>query len=90
MGYFVGLVEWAEQALRGKERLAWADRFEAEEGNVRAALAWAVEHTPDSAQQLTGSLWLSLRHVWGDRAGLRQSPSERSRLAPTERSHGTG
>jgi predicted ATPase/DNA-binding CsgD family transcriptional regulator/transcriptional regulator with XRE-family HTH domain len=40
---FVRLAERAEQELHGPGQRRWLDRLEAEQGNLREALAWAVE-----------------------------------------------
>jgi predicted ATPase/class 3 adenylate cyclase len=37
----------ADKHVLGAEGAAWLDRYEREHDNVRAAMAWAIEHDPD-------------------------------------------
>ena len=64
--YFLAWAERAEPQLRGWEQLACADRFEAEQDNLRAALGWGAEH-PESelGLELAGSL-LTFWRLRGD------------------------
>jgi hypothetical protein len=41
-GWFASFAETAGDGARGPDELAWTERIEAELGNLRAALAWAV------------------------------------------------
>jgi len=41
--YFLSLAERAEPRLGGPEQVAWFERLETENDNVRAALSWAIE-----------------------------------------------
>jgi predicted ATPase/DNA-binding SARP family transcriptional activator len=41
--FFLALAEAAEPRLWGAERVAWLSRLEAEDDNMRAALAWSLE-----------------------------------------------
>jgi predicted ATPase/DNA-binding SARP family transcriptional activator len=40
--YFLDLAERAEPELRGPEQVAWLDRLDDEQANLRAALAWCL------------------------------------------------
>jgi tetratricopeptide (TPR) repeat protein len=42
--YYLMLVEQAEPELRGSNQVAWSHRLEVELDNLRAALAWTIEH----------------------------------------------
>src|SRR5262249_35214059 len=55
--YFRELVERAEPELRGPHQSAWLDRLEREHDNLRAALAWTIEHDLDTALRLSGGRW---------------------------------
>ena len=54
----VAFAEAAEPHLLGPDEGLWLDRCEAELGNLRAALAWTLEHDPDVAVRIAASLWL--------------------------------
>jgi tetratricopeptide (TPR) repeat protein len=41
--YFLELAERAEPQLRGPDQVAWLDRLDEEQANLRAALAWCLE-----------------------------------------------
>jgi predicted ATPase/DNA-binding SARP family transcriptional activator len=56
--YYLALAEQARAHFTGAASSAWFDRLEAEHDNLRAALAWGIQHAPESALQLAGSLWL--------------------------------
>lgn len=57
-GYFLDLAERAEPELSGAEQRRWLDRLEAEHGNIRTALAWAIRHDEDEiALRLAAALW---------------------------------
>jgi predicted ATPase/DNA-binding CsgD family transcriptional regulator len=56
--YFLGLAEKAEPLLKGAQQVEWLHRLEAEQGNIRAALGWLIEHrVADLALRFTSSLW---------------------------------
>jgi predicted ATPase/DNA-binding SARP family transcriptional activator/DNA-binding CsgD family transcriptional regulator len=59
--YFLSLAEEAEPRLWGPEASAWLDRLEAEHGNTRTALSWALEH---GAVELALRLGGALRWYW--------------------------
>ncbi len=48
----------AEQTTAGEDATVWLDRIQPEHDNIRAALAWSVEDTPELALRLASSLRL--------------------------------
>jgi tetratricopeptide (TPR) repeat protein len=61
VGYFLTLVEQAEpELLAGPSQRRWFDRLAEEHDNLRAALAWTIEHDGEQALRLAaalGSFW---------------------------------
>ncbi|HEX6605488.1 MAG TPA: tetratricopeptide repeat protein [Chloroflexia bacterium] len=55
--YYTALAEAAEPELTGAEQSNWVARLEEEHANLRAALAWALDHDPAAALRLGGALW---------------------------------
>jgi non-specific serine/threonine protein kinase len=53
----LALAEQAEPALHTAEQLVWQARLEAEHDNLRAALAWCLDHAADRGLALAGWLW---------------------------------
>lgn len=53
----VTLAGQAEPELRGAAQVAWMDRLHREQDNLRAALAWSLEHDPRAALRLGKGLW---------------------------------
>jgi tetratricopeptide (TPR) repeat protein len=58
--YFLALAETAEPQLRAPEQRMWLGRLEAENDNLRAALAWAIEHVSAISLRLA----VALRWFW--------------------------
>jgi predicted ATPase/Tfp pilus assembly protein PilF len=59
--YYLALVEAAEPNLRGPDALAWLNQLEAENDNLRAALAWAIDAAQaEIALRTSSALW----HYW--------------------------
>ena len=88
---FAELAEAAEPELGRSRQAWWYRRLQAEQDNLRAALAWSLEHEEVVlAQRLAGALWLFWRRhgdypearLWLDRAlgadlgRVRASPAE--------------
>jgi predicted ATPase len=59
--YFRVLAERADRPLRGVGQADWADRLQGEEGNLRAAIRWFLEHERTALPHLFRVLWL---HWW--------------------------
>jgi non-specific serine/threonine protein kinase len=94
----LALAEKAERALRGPDQARWLRWAELEHGNIRSALAWALETgDTDTALGLTGSLWWSwLLHDrwietedWLDRA-LASARDAKRTIALARTLHGAG
>jgi predicted ATPase len=54
---FAELAEVAEPGLVGSTQEAWYRRLQADQDNMRAAIAWALESEPCLAQRIAGALW---------------------------------
>ncbi len=65
------LAEQAAQGMRGAEQAHWLDQLQREHDNVRAALAWSVEHDPPRAATLT----LACSQFWRIRGYLSEGRS---------------
>ena len=60
--YFLELAEKSHEGFRlyGTEQGAWVDRLEQEQGNLRSALAWTIEHQTELGLRLAvalGEFW---------------------------------
>jgi len=55
--WFTALVEQANLKLWGRVHLEGMNRLERDHDNLRAALAWSLEHDPPSGLRLAASLW---------------------------------
>src|SRR5262249_46620713 len=57
--WFLELAEQAEQGLKGSDQAEWVERLDAEDDNLRAALAWSRErHEAEAGLRLLGGLGL--------------------------------
>jgi predicted ATPase/DNA-binding XRE family transcriptional regulator len=57
--YYVALAERATPELEGGGQVAWLERLESEHDNLRAALAWLLEHgRPQQTARLGSAIWL--------------------------------
>ena len=54
--HFLALAEEAAPQAFGPEQAAWLSRLEAEHDNLRAALAWSLEHDRETALRLGAAL----------------------------------
>jgi predicted ATPase/DNA-binding XRE family transcriptional regulator len=70
--FFLDLAEEAEPELRGSRQVEWLERLEEENGNLRAAMSWALD-TDDAgtAARLGWALWLFWRFHGHQREGRR-------------------
>lgn len=69
-GVFLGLAEEAEAELTGNAQTAWLDRLEREHDNIRAALAWYVDHRQaELALRFCAAIW----RFWQMRGHLREA-----------------
>jgi predicted ATPase len=57
-GYYRALAEAADRPLRGAGQSQWAERLEAEEGNLAAAVRWYLAHDTGPLPHLFRVLWL--------------------------------
>ncbi|HEX5414751.1 MAG TPA: tetratricopeptide repeat protein [Chloroflexota bacterium] len=56
--YFRALVERAYAEVTGPDQVAWLDRLERKNDNIRAALAWAIEQKDgETGLRIAGTLW---------------------------------
>ena len=68
--YFLGLAEKAEPELRASRQVEWLERLERENGNLRTAMAWALDtDDTESAARLGWALWLFWRFHGHQREG---------------------
>jgi predicted ATPase len=56
-GYYQNLAEQADRPLRGAGQNEWADRLQAEAGNLAAAIRWYLAHDPVRLPHLFRVLW---------------------------------
>lgn len=57
-GFILDLVEEAEPDMLGPDERLWRARLDMELGNVRMALAWALEHNAEVALRIAGAAWV--------------------------------
>lgn len=70
---FAALVEQAEAQVAGESQREALDRLEAEHDNIRAALAWSLEHEPGLGARMTadlGPFWYTRGHLTEGRKWL--------------------
>jgi tetratricopeptide (TPR) repeat protein len=68
--FFLDLAEEAEPELRGWRQVEWLERLEVENGNLRAAMSWALDTgDAETAARLGWSLWLFWRFHGHQREG---------------------
>lgn len=84
--WLLTLAEQAEPLLWGAGEVAWLDRLETEQGNLRAALAWSMQRgDPEARMRLTGALswfWYVRAHFSEGRRWLDQALAERRGASP--------
>jgi tetratricopeptide (TPR) repeat protein len=70
--FFLDLAEEAEPELRGSRQVEWLERLEGENGNLRAAMSWALDtDDAETAARLGWALWLFWRFHGHQREGRR-------------------
>ena len=69
--YYARLAARAEPELTGADQLAWFGRLETEHANLRAALAWAIAHDPETGLGMAGALIRFWDHHSHPREGQR-------------------
>jgi tetratricopeptide (TPR) repeat protein len=71
--YFLALALQLQANARGSEQGVWLERLETEHDNLRAALAWLIDHDVEAALELAeGLFWLWIHH--GHVSEARRSP----------------
>ncbi len=55
--FYLELALRARAGLDGPDQVRWLDRLDIENGNVRAALEWALQHRPETGCRLAAALW---------------------------------
>jgi predicted ATPase/class 3 adenylate cyclase len=56
LAFYVKYAETAEEHMRGRARVAWTHRLEAEQENFRTAMEWGLARNPESALRIASSL----------------------------------
>jgi predicted ATPase/DNA-binding XRE family transcriptional regulator len=87
--YVVALAERAMPELLGAGQRHWLNRLETEHGNIRAALAWALERDEaETSLRLTGTLfrfWEIHGHLREGREALNRALAQSARADPALR-----
>jgi predicted ATPase/class 3 adenylate cyclase len=78
-GYYRALAEQADRPLRGAGQGEWAERLQAEAGNLAAAVRWYLAHDPEPLPHLLRVLWL----FWELRDDLGEVRGWAGQLLPT-------
>src|SRR5262249_11576548 len=74
--YYLQLTELAEPELLGPDQTPWLRRLEEESGNIRAAVAWALDADVVAALRIAGALtrfWSVRGHMSEGRGWLRRA-----------------
>ncbi len=94
LAFYVKYAESAEEHLRGRARLAWIHRLEAEQDNLRTAMEWGLARNPESALRIAASLplfwttggfsaegfrWIQQALEHMEKTGARAQPSLRAK-----------
>jgi predicted ATPase len=53
--FFVQFAELVDLKLKSRDQLLWQNRMSAEQDNLRAALEWGLNRSPDGALRITGA-----------------------------------
>jgi predicted ATPase/DNA-binding SARP family transcriptional activator len=68
--YFLRLAEEGGPQMYGPDERSWRVRFEAEDANLQAALAWSAEKDPVLAMRLAIALWPYHEARWRERQAV--------------------
>lgn len=79
--YYLALAEEAEPGLTSAGKRKWLERLQREHENLRAALAWLVDHNEESALRLGGALW----RFWWMRGHLSEGHTQLARVLAESR-----
>ena len=80
--YYLTMAERAGSELWGQEQGGWLERLERENGDLRAALAWALDTNAETAGRLCWALWLFWWARGHHREGRRWSEAALGRELP--------
>lgn len=69
--YFAQFALSAEPELTGRDQVTWLDRLDADHANLRAALAWEIDHDPEAGLGMAGALIRFWDHRSHGREGRR-------------------
>jgi DNA-binding CsgD family transcriptional regulator/tetratricopeptide (TPR) repeat protein len=86
--YYARLAARAEPELTGADQVAWFERLEAEHANLRAALAWAIAHDPETGLGMADALirfWDHHSHVREGQRWLEAALANSGALPPAPR-----
>jgi predicted ATPase/DNA-binding SARP family transcriptional activator len=84
--FFLSLAQETDSELWGPGAAAWLDRLEREHDNLRAALAWSLEHDVDVGLRLAGALgpfWTNRGHNSEGRSWLAEAMARSAAYGPT-------
>jgi len=79
--WYLAFVEQGSSKLFRRDRTAWLQRLDTEYDNLRAALAWSLEESPEVGLCLGNEL----RRYWVDRGHLREGRAWFARLLERDR-----
>ena len=66
--YFAEIAQSAEPELTGRDQVTWLDRLDLNHSNLRAALAWKIDHDPEAGLGMA----VALIRYWDHRSYARE------------------